>query len=235
MFLDSILRMLTGRLGGLPSNLIVTTAAPVEQASKFLALDANVPLQIANQWYHRLTRIAAISDRRKRDAEITQFETDVGGIIANTKPKFFLGLVSRKKRSELVGDLLLSNFLPAITAVFDAQDRNQTKLVLVRVAAALAVHRARSGTYASKLDELAPTVLPILPIDPYSGKPLIYRRRGDGYVLYSVFKNGVDDGGSDAFNDIENGEWVSPDDDYIPSVDAGDLVIRLPMPAINAG
>jgi hypothetical protein len=188
---------------------------------------------MANQWYDRLTRIAVISDRRKRDAELRQFETDVSGITVNAKSKFFLGLVSRKKRSELVGDLLLSNFLPAITAVFDAQDRDQTKLILVKVAAALALQRARTGAYPTKLDELVPAALPVMPLDPFSGKPLIYQPRGDGYLLYSVFKNGVDDGGSDAFSAIEKGEWVSPEA-YTPDMDAADLVIRLPLSPLEA-
>jgi hypothetical protein len=34
-----------------------------------------------------------------------------------------------------------------------------------------------------------------VPIDPYSDRPLVYRRTDDGYLLYSVGSNRVDDGG----------------------------------------
>lgn len=34
-----------------------------------------------------------------------------------------------------------------------------------------------------------------LPIDPYSGQPLIYRGSGTTFQLYSVGENGQDDGG----------------------------------------
>ena len=40
-----------------------------------------------------------------------------------------------------------------------------------------------------------PDYLSQVPIDPYSGRPLIYRRTAEGYLLYSVGSNRVDDGG----------------------------------------
>ncbi|MEM7164287.1 MAG: hypothetical protein AAF581_02415 [Planctomycetota bacterium] len=40
-----------------------------------------------------------------------------------------------------------------------------------------------------------PSALALDVTDPFSGKPLIYKRDGDRYLLYSVGDNGVDDGG----------------------------------------
>jgi len=37
--------------------------------------------------------------------------------------------------------------------------------------------------------------LKALPIDPFSDKPLVYRRTEDGFILYSVGPNFEDDGG----------------------------------------
>jgi hypothetical protein len=34
-----------------------------------------------------------------------------------------------------------------------------------------------------------------MPIDPFSGRPLIYRPDGEGYQLYSIGPDGKDDGG----------------------------------------
>ena len=42
-----------------------------------------------------------------------------------------------------------------------------------------------------------PDYLPALPIDPFSGKPLILANEADGYVVYSVGANRRDDGGRD--------------------------------------
>ena len=35
-----------------------------------------------------------------------------------------------------------------------------------------------------------------MPQDLFSGKPLIYRRDGNGFIVYSVGEDGVDDGGT---------------------------------------
>lgn|GEM_PF-4150144 len=60
-------------------------------------------------------------------------------------------------------------------------------------AAAVRLHRRRTGSYPSSLDALQ---LGETAIDPFSGKPMIYRadaRRG--FQLYSIGANGKDDGG----------------------------------------
>lgn len=46
-----------------------------------------------------------------------------------------------------------------------------------------------------RLDDLAPELLPRAPLDPYSERPLIYRRLSGGFVLYSVGPDQIDNGG----------------------------------------
>ncbi|MCJ7674912.1 MAG: hypothetical protein MUO33_07140, partial [Sedimentisphaerales bacterium] len=56
--------------------------------------------------------------------------------------------------------------------------------------------RLEKNAYPAAFDELlAAGYLKELPIDPYSDKPLIYRRTDDDFVLYSVGPNFTDDGG----------------------------------------
>jgi len=80
---------------------------------------------------------------------------------------------------------------------------------------------------------LVPGVLPKLPIDLYSGKAFLYERKGDGgYLLYSLFENGIDDQGTDMSGEMEGGEWIDERDvdvDYTKS----DLVIRVPVPTFE--
>ena len=68
--------------------------------------------------------------------------------------------------------------------------------------AALHVHRhkLRTGQWPSSLRELdrAPA------FDPYSARPLCYRRAGDEFVLYSVGEDGDDDGGVHTSNQRRN-------------------------------
>jgi hypothetical protein len=51
------------------------------------------------------------------------------------------------------------------------------------------------GRLPESLDELAPQYVSAPPIDPFSGGLQIFRRTDDGYLLYSVGPDGVDDGG----------------------------------------
>jgi hypothetical protein len=47
------------------------------------------------------------------------------------------------------------------------------------------------------LDDLVPAFLPAVPIDPYDGKPLRYKKLEKGYCIYSIGPNLKDDGGRD--------------------------------------
>jgi len=66
---------------------------------------------------------------------------------------------------------------------------------VAQVGLSLEAYRAQAGTYPDSLDALVPEMLPKLPLDPFSGRPFHYRRSGKEVVVYSVGRNGVDDGG----------------------------------------
>jgi hypothetical protein len=78
----------------------------------------------------------------------------------------------------------------AVAAETDAAHR------LARLAVAVTAYRAKHGNYPDRLEDLAPAVIPHIPVDPFDGKPLRLKREGDGLVLYSVGRDGKDDGGA---------------------------------------
>ena len=65
--------------------------------------------------------------------------------------------------------------------------------------AALAVERYRlvHGVCPERLADLVPDYLDAVPMDPFDGEPLRYRRLETGYMVYSVGRNLVDDGGAE--------------------------------------
>lgn len=71
--------------------------------------------------------------------------------------------------------------------------RRQVLYRLLLVDLALAEYRAKHGAYPKELAALAPEVLKEIPVDPFSGKPLIYYVTKKGYWLYSVGENGEDE------------------------------------------
>jgi hypothetical protein len=83
-------------------------------------------------------------------------------------------------------------------------------------------------SFPEQLEQLVPTVLGKLPQDIYSEQSFIYERREEGYLLYSVFENGLDDGGTDTSGEIVSGKWVDESRDV--DKDKADLVIRVPVP-----
>lgn len=68
---------------------------------------------------------------------------------------------------------------------------------LAQWALALRVYQIEKGSYPDSLDQVRKAVGWRLPEDPFSGKDFIYRRDGQGYVLYSIGPDLKDDGGMD--------------------------------------
>jgi hypothetical protein len=78
--------------------------------------------------------------------------------------------------------------------------RENESLARLRLAiASLAIEqfRVQNGQLPDALDILKPGFLAEIPEDPFTGSELVYRRLPQGYVIYSVGRDVVDDGGKD--------------------------------------
>ncbi len=87
----------------------------------------------------------------------------------------------------------------------DSEFTHQSEALYQATIVTLALERWRleKNEYPETLSELAAAgFIEELPMDPYSDKPLIYRRVDDDFILYSVGLNFKDDGGEVA---IEHG------------------------------
>lgn len=207
----------------------------------------NIVLKRLNQWYDRLNEAAQLPPGEQRSAVLQQFDADMSAQASDirTPGRIIAAFVNRNARSELFAEVVASLMLPAITAATTAEDRTNTNLELTRLAAALAVYRAEHKIYPTKLDELVPSVLKTLPVDLFHAKPFLYKRDGDGYLLYSAGPNGSDDGGSDdgggneqmstlhgrELGDLPSGEQEA-ESRKIPT-GADDLSIRVPRPVFE--
>jgi hypothetical protein len=85
--------------------------------------------------------------------------------------------------------------LPALQKLAVACDRWHATLRCTTAALAAERYRHSHGDWPPSLDVVTPDLLPAVPIDPFTGDPLFYRRREDGVVIYSVGPDGKDDGG----------------------------------------
>ena len=75
--------------------------------------------------------------------------------------------------------------------------RSQALLRVSQTGLALLRHKLAHGAYPPTLAEIDPAFLPEIPLDPFTGQPLVYRPEADGFLLYSRGENLKYDGGKE--------------------------------------
>jgi hypothetical protein len=86
--------------------------------------------------------------------------------------------------------------LPTLTKLSEASRRKHAYLRCTIAALAVERYRQEKTAWPGTLAQLCPTYLAAVPLDPFDGKPLRYRRLDDGVVIYSVGSDGVDNDGT---------------------------------------
>jgi hypothetical protein len=177
-------------------------------------MDWNAPMRMVNRWYDRMVAAARIADARSRRKAINQFDHDVKEFIENIKNPWLIvaGALTKspwQNLTDVVGSAFVI-FLSSETLAEEAQDRLALLKLMDQTAFALAAYRADHGHYPGKLDELLPKYVSEIPDDIFAEKPtqIRYRREGDVYMLWSVYRNGVDDNGRGNLDNPPGDDWV---------------------------
>ncbi len=79
-----------------------------------------------------------------------------------------------------------------------------------KIGLAARIYRMREKRFPAAVADLVPDLLPREPLDPFTGKPLVYRVDRDGLLVYSLGSNEKDDGGRGTYS-IE--QLVTPKND----------------------
>ena len=104
----------------------------------------------------------------------------------------------------MLGDLAVPVADAAGTSI---KNSRPISIALTRLIFALeAYHRDRSN-YPEALDELLGHYIDEMPFDPFSGVPFRYITEPEGYLLYSVGPNGIDEDGRGS-GDIPRGDDI---------------------------
>jgi hypothetical protein len=99
------------------------------------------------------------------------------------------------------GGILAEQVFPAIQAVHEAVTRTRAMARCLRVLNAIQTHGPPDGMAIPKLNDLGLPAEAIM--DPYTGEPLHVKRLPQGWLVYSVGRNFIDDGGKiDDFSDV---------------------------------
>jgi hypothetical protein len=106
--------------------------------------------------------------------------------------------------------------MPAMEKVIEISCRNKVGCEVVPVVLAVLRYKQDKGEFPETLEQLIEAgYLKELPIDPWSDKPLGYKKTEGNFILYSVGLNFTDDGG-EVFRDdkgkvrqyADEGDWV---------------------------
>ncbi|MBW2037743.1 MAG: hypothetical protein JRI41_09755 [Deltaproteobacteria bacterium] len=94
------------------------------------------------------------------------------------------------------GNIFLEILTPALAKVIEVSYRLSADVKSTMMIISILRYRHDKNNYPEDLDELiAANYLKKLPMDPFSDKPLVYKKTDDSFMLYSVGRNFKDDGG----------------------------------------
>ncbi len=140
---------------------------------------------------------------------------DVFDVPYPNRQKWLDGFQEKTKKPPRSSDLAAVFFPPIPGWALTRKTQLQAMVDVTRTALACRIYQRRHGRFPESLDRLAPEILPQVPADPFSGKPLIYRPSGTGFTVYSLGPNQKDDGGRGSW---DLGFGPKPEDDIALSL-----------------
>ena len=94
-------------------------------------------------------------------------------------------------------NVLLRQFIPVYGNCITSDLRNITQLNIGQVAIAIERYRLKNNKLPDSLDKIVPDYIDSIPLDPYDGKELRYKKLDKGFVVYSIGEDQIDDGGKE--------------------------------------
>jgi len=122
---------------------------------------------------HRMQKLISVADRSFSEAAAVQHE-----------------ILTEVKQGKRLEDCMSAMLYPIYADSAAKQAGIQARMEVTRTAAAILLWKAKHGAFPRTLQE----ALSAVPADPFDGKPLKYRREGQGFVVYSVGTTGKFDG-----------------------------------------
>ena len=119
--------------------------------------------------------------------------------------------------------MLLSMEIPALRSACEKASRSDLEMDATILACAITRHRIAHAPPPQDLSDLVPEFLTAIPVDPFDGKPLRYRREGKEWIIWSVGADRQDDNaGWHEFKYRKKGDTRPGGDIYFKSSEAQD-------------
>ncbi len=139
MFLDSVCA--AAQLGAKAIQQFTGTMADDSVSTKAadtliaMTIDWDVALRKGNQWYDRIIAIGKIEDPKKQRSAFDELDHELKELAASVKtmPAVVSAVLSpRKHASDKMANVLLALLTPAFNAVYNAENRTETRQTLLR-------------------------------------------------------------------------------------------------------
>jgi hypothetical protein len=154
--------------------------------------------------YAAIAKYDQILDSQIEAAKMTPYERRAGKDLHDED----IFLASAKYRYAVV-----HLFMPALGRASEIAFRGRSLHEATVTILAIERYRQEKGQYPMSLSELfSAGYIEQLPMDPYSGKPLVYHRIGDDFTLYSLGENFADDGGKVIGEGNDRRRWGTDED-----------------------
>ncbi len=137
--------------------------------------DKEQTLKEVEQWYSEMEKMSTLTPASVKSQDLSMEETTNEAIERN---------------------LFLNILLPALGKISQISYRNRAKTHATLVILGVMQYEKERGKLPELLDDLIEKgLLNEIPKDPFSDEPLVYRKTDDGFTIYSVGLNFIDDGG----------------------------------------
>ena len=237
---DFIIRMYSDKRIHIDSGL---PTSPVEEFLKKRGVEPNKVLKYVLEWHRQYAEALREPNRPERMGRLNALNEELRESTLYKKAEkmkvaeLALQFLTRHGRGELAGSELASAGLRFTGVPVRFEDDAADYLHLMRVAVSLTTWKIEHGAYPDSLDELVPDLLTEIPTCARWKRPLVYERRGKGYLLYALGANGEDDNGNDfAAYRFYNGEynpWFIDSLDLEKIEKGDDVIVRLPVPELT--
>lgn len=182
------------------NKLIVSALKQMLQSSEVKLDDA---LRYSNSIYDRFVTAVSITDIQERNEALAELEKSVGEMaVVKSAPgqspaADVLGVLFAPPQDphRQFADVLLAQFVPALTTIVRAQTRVQSSQQVVELALAARLVQARTSHLPGSPRELEPLVSAENFIQPSTGDPIAFRFEDRAIVIYHWSADRKDDGG----------------------------------------
>ncbi|MCO6044987.1 type II secretion system protein GspG [Aeoliella sp. ICT_H6.2] len=166
------------------------------------AIDWCTVLRIANEEYDLYLAAADQPTYTEQQAALNAWTDRVSDLAK--EPEWTNMLLDYEVRTNHMAYELAKMIPSRLAAAIENGRRITANRQLHLTAVALARYRLSTGEYPQSLDGLLPEYLAEMPMDPFD-RALAYTRTPDGYLLYSLGRDGQDSGGSNNMLNLYQG------------------------------